>query len=125
MLLSCAKSQNLEKMGHLDNTLPPFWRRINDEEFSRGFFQYILKEYKFRQFYYDQEGNRLKHMVEAKLFDVAYNGWEGLGYAITHEWVKVKGKGEKVKILFYKYGDPEVWQRNIDDFNVQFRGDNS
>lgn len=106
------------------NFFPAFWRRIDDEEFSRAFFQFIFKPDEYRQMMYREENGDRLQMVEGKLYEFAYKGWEGLGVAITHEYVKTK-KGMKWMIRFYKFGDPEIWKIKTQEFAAQFRGDNS
>jgi len=123
MQLNYVKLKFKKEMGTYNN-FPPFWERISSEEFGQLFFCYIFKPSEYRQMIYTPDGLRANKMLAAKLFEVSYSSWEGLGVAMTHEWVRTK-KGTRWVIRFYKYGDPELWKINEQKFADQFRGDNS
>lgn len=107
-------------MGSLYNTLPDHYREIDEHEFARAFFGYVKKEAESRQFCYPAEEVAkipvgLRH---ATLFEFWYQGWEGMGVAMAHDfWNK--------KIHYYKFGAEERWKKNEAKFAAQFAGDNS
>mgnify|MGYP001561541204 FL=1 len=99
-------------MAHPYNTQPPYWRQIDENEFSLAFFQYIFKEPESRQMFYDSKDKKLKESItRVKLFEVSYFDWKGLGVAIAHT---------REGVRFFKYGNPRKWKVNQSKFAAQF-----
>ena len=93
-------------MAHVYNEQPDFWREITGEKFALKFFQYIFKEPESRQMFYNTKDEKLKEsLTRVKLFEIAYEGWEGLGVAIA--WTK---KG----IAFFQWLNPRKKPKFLD-----------
>ncbi len=104
------------------NTQPNGWTEITADLFAHYFFTYIFKPSESRQMHRDENGDKVDYKGTAKLFEVRYPDWEGMGVAMRWEFEIDFDKG---RMAYYRYGEDDRWIERTRKFAAQFAGDNS
>ncbi len=83
------------------------------------FFMYIFLPPVLKQIVRDANGNEVRGRFDnVKLFEVNYDGWEGMGVAMEYNH-------KEDRMRYYRFGEGQRWQDNENAFCAQFAHDNS
>lgn len=106
------------------NNRPDGWQELTAREFAdHYYFHYCLKKAEYRQIKSDPN-NIMSGLLSARLYELEYASADGLGVAIVNDWLAARTDETKV-IRYYRFGDPEKWEKFRSRFASQFAHDNS
>jgi hypothetical protein len=97
------------------NQLPEDTKIISEYNEYQDFFTYCIENAESRQPQYNSD-NHMEGHFNLRIFWIKEE--KGLGYGIAKDW-----KNEK--IVFYRFGSEDNWNRFKNGFASQFAGDNS